>query len=136
MTVCTPLVAILRASPELTAKLGDRIRTGDAGSVDVRPYLLLWEITNGPVDDLEGETGTEISTVQLDLYADTAAEAAELARKVKTTLAAISRGNVAGCFFRSLMRQPGSFQRTDRIAGGSAGMIHRVTLEYRIHHSA
>lgn len=136
MTVCTPLVAILRASPELTEKLGDRIRTGDAGSVDVRPYLLLWEVTNGPVDALDGETEMEISTVQLDLYADNAAEAGELARKVKATLRATSRGNVAGCFFHSLMRLPGSFQRTERIGGGSAGMIHRVTLEYRIHHSA
>ncbi|MEL6899134.1 MAG: hypothetical protein AAFP90_23780, partial [Planctomycetota bacterium] len=75
------ITAMIRLCKELAAigdVVGNRIRTGYAGQVDQRPYILLWNVASNPAHDLQGETGIETDTVQLDIYADSYAAANRL----------------------------------------------------------
>ena len=119
----------------LFATLGQRVRVGHAGPVDARPYCLIYEIFTQPENALDGDTGFDTTTVQVDVYADNHATAGPLARNIQTRLTGFHRGNVAETFVHSLMRSDGPRQSDERIGSGSADLIARVSTDYRVHHS-
>lgn len=127
--------SLIVANAELAAAFGPRVRTGHAGPIDARPYCLLYEIATQPVAGLAGETEMDVTTVQVDVYADTHNEAGTLADRLRAVIAAFPRGNVADCFVASLMRTDGPRQSAERIGSGSQDVIARVTIDYRMHHA-
>jgi hypothetical protein len=127
--------SLITADPELSEAFGSRVRTGHAGPIDARPYCLLYEIATQPVTALAGETEMDVTTVQIDVYADTHHEAGALAKRLRDVIAAFPRGNVADCFVNSLIRSDGPRQSAERIGTGSQDVIARVTIDYRLHHA-
>ncbi|MEL7338293.1 MAG: hypothetical protein AAFN70_19030, partial [Planctomycetota bacterium] len=120
---------------------------GYAGQVDQRPYILLWNVASNPAHDLQGETGIETDTVQLDIYADSYAAANRLTELVADATYRRHRcrvddpgsdddGNRTPIMVHSIMRSGGPRQSGESAGPGSGEQIARVSIDIRITHSA
>lgn len=72
---------------------GHAIRPGDSSQDDRVPYVLLWRISDRPVQELAGPTGVRIAIVQVDYYANTKTQAAAMAALGEAAVSSFRRGN-------------------------------------------
>jgi hypothetical protein len=133
MSAGNVIIALLKADAQLLAAFGPRIRVGKAGPIDARPYCLVTQILSNPAVDLAGESGLEISTIQVDVYCDTRSELTQLTNRVVAVLKATPRGKFANTWVSSLMRSDGPREIDERIGDGAEDFIARSTIDYRVH---
>lgn len=127
------LIWIVKQAPAM-AVCGDRVRTGNAGQVDERPYCLMWDVGGQNVGALDGETDMDTTTVQIDLFADTLAQANVLGAAVRDVVASFQRGNATNTWIASIIRTGGPRQSSERIGIGADDLIAKVSLDFRLHY--
>ena len=85
MTVETTLGACLLAWPALS---GIKVRAEVAQPTDATPYIVHTQITGTRVNSLKGDSGLANPRFQVDVYADTKAQATSLKRAVREAILA------------------------------------------------
>jgi hypothetical protein len=123
---------IILTTPALATDFGQRVRTGYGAQVDQRPYCLLWQTGCLPFDGLSGEAGLEVATVQIDVYADSMADANRLGRAVATAIKNFRRGKIADLWIPSILRTGGPRQSAEHIGPGADQYLYRVGLDIRV----
>ena len=94
------LTALLLSDPDLQARVGTRVNwSAPPAHAGGFPYLGLTLVSAPVAYTLDGEVEVQRSTVQLDAWAATAAEAEALRWEVRSLLSGF-RGVVEGVFFR------------------------------------
>ena len=85
MTVETTLGACLLAWPALS---GIKVRAEVAQPTDATPYIVHTQITGTRVNSLKGDSGLAKPHFQVDVYADTKAQATSVKRAVREAILA------------------------------------------------
>ena len=85
MTVESTLGACLLAWPALT---GVKVRAEVAQPTDATPYIVHTQITGIRVNSLKGDSGLANPHFQIDVYADTKAQATTLKRAIREAILA------------------------------------------------
>lgn len=80
------LRAILLATAGVTTLCGNRIDFGANAQGAAYPRIVMFTIGNDVGSTMQGPDSIEFGRVQIDIYAETYAQAKQLSRAVKTTL--------------------------------------------------
>lgn len=80
------LIALLLADAGLTDLIDGRVRPGRASQTDPAPFVVVQVIDKNRSYTMKGHSGLVRSRVQLDAYADTYAQAKEIARLMEARL--------------------------------------------------
>lgn len=88
MAMVPPVYALLSADAAVTALVpAVRIRgQGYAGETPTRPYITHQTISGNPANYIAGRPGIDAFRAQIDVWADTAAEAKTIAEAVRDAL--------------------------------------------------
>lgn len=90
MSVETTLGACLLAWPALA---GIKVRAEVAQPTDVTPYIVHTQVTGTRVNSLRGDSGLANPHFQIDVYADTKAQATDLKKAIR--LAVLANADLA-----------------------------------------
>lgn len=124
------LIALLIGNAGVQSKVGSRMWPGMAPQKTGRPFGVLQVISSVPDYAMAGASGYVPSRVQIDLYAETYSAAKAAARAVKAVLSGYSGGGFQGIFVDSERDLP-----DDNTGAVQVERLHRVSLDFSIHHS-
>lgn len=124
------LIALLLATPALTALTGSRIywlRFPQSGSA--RPYIVLQRIDGVQSYEMSGISDHVASRIQADVYAETYKSSKQVSRQLIATLSGFSGGIFQGIFIDSQRDLPA----TD---AGEVTALFRTSVDFIIHHNS
>lgn len=98
------IIALLRADARIAERTGGRIATQFEGQGEPRPYVIVERIDTTDWWDLDGPTGLESPRLQVEVFADTPAEAKELAALVYDALTAVRQVTTGGVLIQHIRR--------------------------------
>lgn len=88
MSAISLLLAELAGSTDLTALIGGKIYLHQLNQSEDLPQITLTDITDEPINDLNGEATTYNERIQIDVHTRTYGEAKTITDEVRTTLSA------------------------------------------------
>lgn len=120
--------------PAVVALVVDRVTWDELPGASVRPLVTLWDITDSGLYTMDGPSGLEQRTVQMDCWGLDFGEARDLADTVKQAIDAY-RGTIGGTVFQGVFFT-GRRSSNDPVAGAPAQRYSRVSLDAEIWHAA
>ena len=114
------LIGFLLANSGIQELVGNSIFSERQPQDVAAPCVLLWTKTEEPWNHLQGHTGVDQASIQIDSYGRSRAEANQIAGTVRQSLTEFLYGRMGSAIVKECVSESGIIHGTDRPTDGSA----------------